>query len=330
MASNNLELSVYTFVLKESNKRSSYFNLGEFYRKNFILQTDVEPIKVKPKVLYNRFITEIVKQFKNEFKLSQDGTKGFSTGILKSHSNHNLIDGFINGGDRGRNHLIFKIKNSKTSTGGLGRDEVVSLPHYFKIWTPPNSEIGILMIQNYSGATINKLLIDFLKEFYGKYNTTFAESRFVPKEMQKQFIKKSVVKKIVFGKAKLSPKARNAFNYAFSDQTGLRIKIEVTGFNDNAQVTSFLDNFSKSNKMIGVDLSDLEINTDKDVTTTLFYQNNEGKQAHARLDNKFQISPTIVLPSDLNKNHKIDYDTIKTYTDGILEEIKKEIGYKSE
>lgn len=330
MSKNNLELSIYTFVLKEKNKRNTYFNLGEFYRNHFIIASDKNPHKVESKTLYKRFMKEIVEEFKDEFKLNEDGTKGFSTGTLKSYGNNNIIDGFINGGDRGRNHQIFKIKNNKTSTGALGRDDVVSLPHYFKIWTPPNSEVGVLMIQNYSNTGINKLLIDFLKDFYSKYNTTFAELRHIPEDVKSSFIKSSVVKKVVFAKNKLSPKARNAFNYAFSDETGLKIKIEISGFNNDNQIGTFMDKFSRSKKMIGIDLSDLEIDEDKDVRTTLYYENDKGKKAHAKIENKFQINPAIILPDYLNKNHKIEYDEIKEYTDGILEVVKKEIDYKTE
>ncbi|WP_297334738.1 hypothetical protein, partial [Flavobacterium sp.] len=233
MATPTIEISVYTFVLKEKFKKSKYFNLGEFYRKQFIRSTDKDPHKVKSKTLYKRFMKEIVEEFKDEFKLSKDGTKGFSTGILKSYSDNNIIDGFINGGDRGRNHKIYKIKNNKTATGALKNDELVALPHYFKIWTPPNSEIGVLMIQNYSNVGINSLVISFLKDFYLKYNTTFLESRHVPENVKQNFINNSVIKKVSFSKNKLSPKARSAFNYAFSNETGLRIKIEVSGFDSN-------------------------------------------------------------------------------------------------
>ncbi|WP_297334684.1 hypothetical protein, partial [Flavobacterium sp.] len=95
----------------------------------------------------------------------------------------------------------------------------------------------------------------------------------------------------------------------------------------NYSISKFLDNFSKSKKMIGVDLSDLEIENDDDVTTTLYYKDDKGKQAHAKVEQKFQITPAIVLPNELIINENIDYDSIRVFTDGILDIVKKEINY---
>lgn len=328
--SDTLELSIYTFSLKEKRKRKGeYFNLGEFYRRNFIFSTDENPHKINQDELYKRFMTEVLKEFKNEFKLNKEKTKGISTGIYHSYGYSNIIDGFINGGDIGSNHKIFKIKNNKKSTGSLNNDEIVALPHYFKIWSPSNSEVGILMIQNYSNSGINTLLLNFFRSFFSKYNASFNETRHIPNELKESFINRSIVKKVVFTKTKLSKNTRKAFNYAFTDEEGIKIKIEISGFNKNTPVKNFIENFQNSKKMIGVDLSNLDIIKDDDVQTTLFYEDNLGKKAHAKIESKFQISPTIMLPYDLYINNSIDYDLIKSYTNGILNKIKIEIGHKS-
>lgn len=327
---NNIELSIYTFVLKEKGKKKGeYFNLGEFFRRNFISSDDKKPHTIEQEELYKRFMKEVIQEFNNEFILNEEKTKGIATGIYHSYGNSNNIDGFINGGDRGLNHKIYKIKDNQKSTGSLKDDEIVALPHYFKLWTPPNSQVGILMIQNYSNAGINTLLLNFLRLFFEKYGASFNETRHVPKELKESFIKRSIVKKVVFTKTKLSEETRKAFNYAFTDEEGIKIKIEISGFKNNTPIDKFIEKFEKKKKMIGVDLSDLDISSDDDVKTVLFYQDNNGKKAHAKINSKFEITPTIVLPKELFIEDEIDYDLIKNYTDGILIKIKEEIGYKS-
>ena len=328
MANNSLELSIYTFVLKEKGvRKGEYYDLGSFYRLHFKKNTDKDK-DVGLEKLYTRFLQAIVQEFNNEFKLNEEETKGFSTDILKSYSDDNLIDGTINGGDTGQGHKIYKIKNASKSKGKLADDELLALPHYFKIWTPPKSQVGVIMIQNYSNAGINTLLLDFLKYFFSKYNTTFHEFRHVPEKIRETFIENSVVKKVVFAKAKLDANTRKAFNYAFSDSKGLKIKIEISGFNEDKNVKDFIGGMLKNNKIIGVDLSSLDINSDNDVKTTLYYQDENGRKAHAKIESNLQINPTIILPEDLMKNNEIDYKSIKDYTDNLLKVVKKEIGYQ--
>lgn len=328
MAKKSLELSIYQFVLKEKDvRKGEYYDLGAFYRLHFRKSSD-KGKDVDQKELYTRFMQAIVEDFNSEFKLNNEGSKGFSTDILKSYSNDNLIDGTINGGDRGQNHKIFKIKNSLSSISQLNEDELVALPHYFKIWTPPKSQVGVIMIQNYSNAGINTLILNFLKDFFSKYNTTFHEYRHVPEKIRENFIKKSIVKKVVFAKTKLSEDTRKAFNYAFSDSKGLKIKLEITGFNEDKNVLDFLSNFKKSSKLIGVDLSSLDIQGDQDVKTTLYYQDDKGRKAHAKIESNLQINPTILLPDELMTGNEIDYDLIKGYTDELLKVVQKEINYK--
>lgn len=327
---NNLELSIYTFVLKEKGKKKSeYYNLGEFFRRNFIHADDESSHKIELEELYKRFMKDVIQEFNNEFILNEDKTKGIATGIYHSYGNSNNIDGFINGGDRGLNHKIFKINDNQKATGSLNDDEIVALPHYFKIWTPPNSQVGILMIQNYSNAGINTLLLTFFRNFFNKYNASFNETKHVPKDLKDSFIKRSIVKKVVFTKTKLSEETRKSFNYAFSDEEGIKIKIEISGFKKDTPVSKFIEKFEKEKKMIGVDLSALDISKDDDVNTVLFYQDNNGKKAHAKINSKFDITPTIVLPEELIVKDEIDYNLIKTFTDGMLNKMKIEIGYKS-
>lgn len=331
MAADSIELSIYTFALKEKNvKKGEYFNLNEFYRKNFIFSTDKNPLFVEQDELYNRFKIEIIKDFKNKFRLNKEGTKGISSDDIKSYSNSNVIDGIIIGGNRGLNHKIYKINDNSNSTGELSNDEIMALPHYFKIWTPPNSQVGILMIQNYSNSGITTLLIDFLKDFYTRYNTSFSETRFVPNEIKESFINRSVVKKVSFIKSKLGKEARQAFNYAFTDEEGIKIKIEISGFSKETPVKNFIDDFYKNEKLIGIDLEDLEITNDEDVKTTLYYEDDKGKKAHAKIESKFKITPTISLPEELLINGNIDYEKVKEFSDSILEKVKVEIGYKTE
>ena len=155
--STNLELSVYTFTLKEKNSREDYWDFNEFYRQNFT-EDDENPHTVTSKLLYQRFVGMILDEFENKFWLNPQKNKGISTRDIKFRPSKSVIEGIINGGNTGYGHQIFNVLNNAKKVGEIAEDQLASLPYYFKMWTPPDSQVGILMIQSYSIGSINSIL----------------------------------------------------------------------------------------------------------------------------------------------------------------------------
>jgi hypothetical protein len=321
----NLELSIYTFTLNEKNSREDYLDFNEFYRKNFTHDGE-NPHKVKPKLLYERFVGMILDEFENKFWLNPEKNKGISTRDIDFRPAKSVIEGIINGGNTGYGHQIYNILNNEETVGEISEDQLASLPYYFKMWTPPNSQVGVLMVQSYSIGSINSLLLDFIKTIFSKYGATFKRIVHIPKELRDSYIKRSSVKKVTFTSTIENRDSRKKFNRAFEDSDGLKITLTVQGLKKRS-IKGFLKKFNKSNP-IGIDLKELGMEDPKDYTTKLYYEDEDGRKAHAKIQDKFQIRPTIVLPIEIaNDNKTPNLNHIVKYTDSLLDKVKEEINY---
>ena len=321
----NLELSIYMFTLNERNIREDYLDFNEFYRKNFTLDEE-NPHKVKPQSLYERFVGMMLDEFENKFWLNQEKNKGISTRDIDFRPAKSVIEGIINGGNTGYGHQIYNILNNEETVGEISEDQLASLPYYFKMWTPPNSQVGVLMVQSYSIGSINSLLLDFIKKIFSKYGATFKRIIHIPKELRDSYIQRSSVKKVTFTSTIDNPNSRKKFNRAFEDSEGLKVTITVQGLKKRS-IKGFLKRFNKSNP-IGIDLKELGMEVPEDYTTKLYYEDEDGRKAHAKIQDKFQIRPTIVLPVEIsNENKTPNLDLIVKYTDSLLDKVKEEINY---
>jgi len=321
----NLELSIYTFTLKERNSREDYYDFNEFYRKNFVKDKE-NPHKVKPDMLYKRFVGMILDEFKNRFWLNQEKNKGISTTKIDFRPSKNVIEGIINGGNTGYGHQIYDILNNSTTVGKISEDQLASLPYYFKMWTPPNSQVGVLMVQSYSIGSINSILLDFMKTIFSKYGATFNRIVHIPKELRDSYITRSSVKKVTFTSTIENSATRKKFNRAFEDSDGLKITLTVQGLKKQG-IRGFLQRFNKNNP-IGIDLKELGMENPSDYDTKLYYEDEDGRKAHAKIEDRFEIRPTIVLPIEVVNNDKTpNLDLIVKFTDELLQKVKEEINY---
>ncbi len=321
----NLELSIYTFTLKEKNSREDFLDFNEFYRKNFSIKGE-NPNKVKPKLLYERFVGMILDEFENKFWLNSEKNKGISTRNIDFRPGKSVIEGIINGGNTGYGHQIYNILDNEVTVGGISENQLASLLYYFKMWTPPNSQVGVLMVHSYSIASINSLLLDFIKSIFGKYGATFNKIVHIPKELRDSYINRSSVKKVTFTSTIDSQDSRKKFNRAFEDSDGLKITITVQGLKKRS-IKGFLKKFNQKNP-IGINLKELGMEEPEDYITKLYYEDEGGRKAHAKIEDRFQIRPTIVLPLEIaNTNKTPNLDEIVKFTDSLLNKLKEEINY---
>ncbi|WP_425629786.1 hypothetical protein [Cellulophaga lytica] len=324
-----LQLSIYQFVLKEKGKSegSEYPKLGDFYRENFIREEDKLSDVTREKV-YHNFIEDFIDLFNDEFQLNKNETKGIGLDYIRPYPSSYIIDGILKGGPTGIEQEIFDKEDMETPEGVLAEDKLTTLPYYFKLWSPYDNQSGILMIQSYTDYGVNTLILSHIKEVFRKYNTSFITERFIPKILKEEYINDSQVYKIAFLKNSLPREARERFNPVFTDYEGLKVKIEITGFNDDPE--NFLNNLFKPEHKIGANLSDLGIGNEEEYETVVYYKDEFGHRTHAKAEKQIEIRPTIYLSDSLKMEDKdfADYEKVRAHTDGILETIKVEIGYK--
>jgi hypothetical protein len=328
MAKISLELSVYTFTLKEKNSRDgSLLDFNDFFRRNFAkVEEKTKTHEVSRKELYKRFVTVMLDEFQQAFWLNKQEDKGISDSDIDYQPHLDVIDGLINGGKTGHGYKIYDIINNKESKGSVTKEQLASLPYYFKLWTPPDSNVGVLMIQSYGVGSINSVLIEFLKTIFSKYGVTFRRIIHTPEEIREEYANRSRVRKVTYTKTIEDRNSRSMLNRAYEDSDGLRVTITVEKIK-NSTMGKFIQKFNKQ-KPFGVEIEELGFESPEDYETKFYYEDKDGRKAHARLTEEYKFKPTIVLPTTIvTKENNIDLNEIRKFTNGLLDKVKKEIEY---
>jgi len=319
----NLKLDIFRISLKK--KGGSNDELLDF--REFFNQAYTEKDK---DTAYKEFVKDYIKSFNEKFTLNKDQTKAISAKSahdFTSRSIKNVIDGQVLGGQTGIPQELFKQSDALAPTGNVEVDEVTTLPYYIKLWTPIDHNTGVLMVQSYSNLTVTDLIKIHLSHLFHDFSFSLIFTPYVPESVKEHFKSESSVYKIAFVKESLRKDKRKLLNPLFTEFDNLTLRIEVSGF--KTDVKNFWDELTKSNKIIHSNLEDFDIKENDDFQTIAYYRDADGHQSHTSIKKDFDINPTIFLDDSLKMigSEFFDFEKIKKHTDGILEEIKKEIKY---
>lgn len=317
-----LQLEIYSIAIKKRNSK-----VKEFLNFQYLFDT----IQTDKDKAYHQFISDFRGIFDGKFKSDIKGTKSISTpkdDRFKFRSNLNIIDGSILGGAIGSVQEIYNQEDANKKVGEITKDQIASLPFYVKLWTPYDHNSGILMVQSYTSHTVTELIRKYLKDFFASYGFTLSVSSFIPEVIKKEYLKKSHVYEMKIINNKISRGKRKIINPIFAEYDKLKIEVKISGFEED--VASFWDKFRKGNKkLIGADLNDLDINEENGYDIKAFYKDDKGHRANVSMKNIMDFSPTIFLPNELKQqDDHFNFERIKEYTDGILNQIKLEIKYR--
>lgn len=324
-----LKLDIYCFSIKLRRERDAEHRIfGDFFRENYS-RDDENSLQIDKEILIKRFIGGFIDSFHEQFVLNRDETKGIATDFLIPYPSKNIIDGMINGGLTGIDQNIFDRSNPKQREDTIEKDKITALPYYFKIWTPFDGTVGVLMIQSYTDMGVNTLIFEQLSRYFSDKNHTIEKFKHIPEDYKERFKKKSVIYKVSFIKQGLSDKARESLNPVFTEKENLKVRIDITGFEENPE--TFWKMF-REKKIINSDLKALEMVDDDDFETIATYKDEFGHQSSARISKEMDILPTYFLDNSLKAGglEYPDYDLIRKHTNTILDKVKKEIGYTPE
>ena len=320
MAGYTLKLSIYTFALKGNDKEEVTF-------KDF-QQTLLDEQVTTKELLFDQFKEKFLNSFSDKFVLNSDKTKGIAIKQINCIPTKNIIDGMMIGGLTGIEQEVYKTSSSENKQETIKEDEITALPYYFKIWMPFNSDLGILMVQSYTEAGVVSLVIDKIKHFFRSYGYSIATNPYVHNEYKEYFKKNSSVNQLVLAKSYLSESARGALNQLFTNFSGLKVEIKISGF--NVSIDEFWKQVDTKNPL-HADLSEFEMNEKENYDVVATYKDTSGKQSQARLSRNLDILPTIILDDQLKETGKEypSYTKIQAHTNFILEKVKEEIGYEA-
>jgi len=322
-----LKLSIYCFSIRKGRTKE-FVGFKEFFNNHFI-EGEEKKYEVPKEILYKRFADSYFETFGDQFIKNIDETKAIGINTYNTMPKLNIIDGMVNGGITGIDQDIFDSSNAKAAESTIDKSKVTSLPYYFKIWMPYDSQVGVIMVQSYTETGVTSLFVDKFKQFFKTKEYIFDFERHVPKEFKEKFAKKSVVKEIALYKTKLSAKAREELNSLFADFEGLKVKISISGF--KLDVDSFKEGL-QDGRFIHSDLAAFEITDENEYETIATYEDVSGRESQAKVSKNLDIFPTIILNNDLKETGKEypNYKKIQSHTDAILEKVKIDIEYSPE
>lgn len=316
-----LELEIFSIAIRPYKSQEKEF-------LNF--QKLLDKIDQDKDKAYHQFITDFRNLFGGKFISDSKKAKSITSpknGNNKFSSQSNTIDCDILGGDIGTVQTIYNQDNADKPVGKITKKQIASLPFYLKLWTPCDHNSGILMVQNYTGYTVTALVKMKLKELFKEYGYTLIITTFIPKIVKEEYLKNSKVYELAIINNKISRGKRQLLNPIFAKFDKLKIKIRITGFEEDAN--NFWDIFKKkNNKLISANLDDLDIDENNGCEIKAYYKDKQGHRANVNMRDLTKVSPTIFLPDEMKEeNNHFNFKKIKEYTDGMLEQIKDEINY---
>ena len=204
--SHNPKLEVYQIWLRPLNE-------GDITFRDYF--TDTLPSKDSLKDSENSFLfLEFFRNFikcidTDEFISNNKKKKAFTAydtrpiGTVEPtiipHSERFIIEGTIEGGRFGQRRNKSSIDN-KIKKEDVTKKDIILDKFYFCLYTPLNSDLGILFIHSYSTDSISDIFVDFIGTLFtkqGLYKKALIE-RFVPKRIVEEFKEHSEVKKFTF------------------------------------------------------------------------------------------------------------------------------------
>lgn len=322
----NPKLDVFRITLKPFEGRKASFRdfFNEKYKSN---KTE----GINDEKLYHLFIQDFLnsidndKFVKNQAKqkvMAAYDTKDETKKTINIHSVKNVVEGTFEGGKYGDPKNVAAIDN-KRKKESIPRDNAILANFYFFLFTPLNSDTGVLMLQSYTEETIRDVFLPFFLPFFSCSNAYFniAVEPFVPKVYKDKFAKEAELR---------------AFSFTGNQLIGKKIGDKVTTEQDEYIVTIKIVPKDKSkkgikcidntyNKIIESQFNGEELSNFKH--KVLLRNSITGKHAHYDISEDIsQIRPTIILdeiPRDASG--ELNIVELRVFCFDLLAEVNQEI-----
>ena len=324
-----VKLDVYTLHVKRHGKEE-YINFDSFY-----LDPNVPKQKVS-EVEFKQFFSDYVKSFDNKFWVQEISGKAINVSAtnLKFAGNKRIICGTIEGGTTGIGSKIKKREDISDETAfQVTKEMIESIPYYFMIWVPNDSNIGLLIIQGIGNKSISDVFRAHLKNFFNKNTNNIALliNEHIPKAAEKKMREKGLINSITLRRLHLpSSKAEKILGMKYVAEE-INVEVKITGLKNVEGFSNKLKDFftGKITQLVDIQpLEDYGIDGKHDV---IVKYEHDGKSAIGKLSNQFKLSPTYYLEEKDIKRNNLNhptFDCIDSYCSSFIEVLKKEIKYK--
>jgi len=243
---------------------------------------------------------------------------------INFHSDRNVFEGVIEGGAYGRKRKKTATfdKKSKAEVSPL---DAITDDFYFFLYLPPEHDRMVLMIQSYSGESIDSVLKTFWENFFRVPNVFYKPKikRFVPEKIINDFKQATTVSELYFstevpGDTLLDP-------VYTTDDKKFKITVRIEAVGDDFSMQEFESATSK--------IQDTEVRGMGGRLGGFFKRRGKLKDTTTHLetpfdlDSNFQIEPIIALKKYIDfPEGEIDFRLIKNYCFKLLEnDIKPQV-----
>ena len=334
----NLKLNIYNFSLypitgtyqRQQNGRvvtmyrheSEPINFSEFAKR---LNTNVN----RDSYLATVF-EAIINYFANQFMVNTEGTRAVSITqdpAPRPFGTSYKIDGLFKGGETGIGRNVYEQGDASKTAKSISTTDVPAVHYYYKLWIPYDNEDGVLMIQSYTDMGSTATFREQIENFFISYGYKPSWNTMVPEGIMEEYLSRSFINAI---KITYNIENRDAVGGVFSSMMVAKKESWLRNLS-----IPFRDMFSLENgqqqleNQLATVISDYDPDRDR---ARVYYTNERGQRANASIRELEEILPNIILPEELKRigTEEPDLNAISEYTDGILENIKRQIGYATD
>lgn len=224
----DIKLDVLTIQIK-NNETGKFLKFDNFY-------SDLNDKDDSDKLhSFDELFIEYIKSFNSRFMVHTKTGKALNLQVdnVKYNSQKRLIRGLIEGGTSGVGSKIKKVDNiSDKDSFQVGKDDIESIPYYFMIWMPDDSNVGLVIVQSLGGKTVTDIFKAHFRRFVGDYfdnKVSVLLHDLVPKEIVEKTKKDGVINSVIFRRLHLpSDKAEKILGLEYSGQD-ITIEVKISG-----------------------------------------------------------------------------------------------------
>lgn len=240
--------------------------------------------------------------------------------ILSSHSDTQIIEGFIDGGPYDRLRKISERTNT-TEFSTIDRNKIVTDRYYIYMHLPLGSSCGLLFLERKKGQDIHKPVEELVKQIF-RTNRAIKIERYVPQSIIEEYKKNGIVDTFSFSKEITStvPDGDNLENVEESFDVSIQIKpSEGSSYDSVENIMQQIGNFAMK---IGDEVTRLSEFTKKKARIT-----HDGHGYTFDVSEDMKIRPSVEVPDELHDedNDVLYRESMKQFCDSLRQQIADEV-----
>ena len=323
MAQTKSQLEIYKIILGRKTVRQILEEKAE--EEGVILNNNNDFANY----LYRKFLCKLTQ----EIAWKSDNTKlGLSlfanreediNTILTNHSEHNCIEGFIDGGPYDKIKTIAQTTNV-SQRELLGRDKMVTERFYMYLYLPLGAKVGLLLIEKKGSFKISSAIQCLIVELLKTDHSAVKFERFVPHSLIDEYKNGRVVDTLTFTDYMTTSVIDGNDENAVMKRYGVTIKITppTEDRTDLNLVNNMLNALREASMKLGIATKSLS-----EFSTKRGTLKKENKRYSFTLGNDLKIKPIIEIEDELQDEELgiLKRADIKSMCDELLAQIRDEI-----